>query len=121
MSTSDKEFRDKNLTNLIKYYYERLSAAIRRLGSDPDQLFTFDDLWSLLKKYGKYPFIAGLLTIVFALPADKDIPDVNELSESAANGDDRPNAVIRFDDATEELLTERINDLFIDLTDLGFY
>lgn len=121
LATSDKEFRDKSYQNVIKHYYESLSAAIKRLGSDPANLFTFGDLQNQLIKFGKYGFYIGTAAIIAILP-DDCIPSSGELSKAAPTGDSKANETFaQYDEKTEALLRTRMNDLFTDLLSWGYY
>lgn len=60
----DKPLRDLEYENLLTLYYETLSKTIRMLGSDPNELFTFANLKSELKRFGNYALIMGPLWIL---------------------------------------------------------
>lgn len=121
MATSDKEFRDKNYQNIIQHYYESLSEAIKKLGSNPANLFTFEDLQKQLKQFGKYGFYMGIVASVAILP-DEYIPDLSEMSQSAPKMDSNVTENISlYDENVRALLKGRVNDLFTDMLALGYY
>lgn len=63
-NSTDKALRDSEYENLLALYYETLSKSIRMLGSDPKELFTFENLKSELKRFGNYALIMGPLWIL---------------------------------------------------------
>lgn len=115
MSTAtDKEFRKNHYQSLMQHYHQALSDAIRRLGSDPDQLFPFDSFQSQLKKFGKYAFVQGLQMMQVVLTDPKDIPKMDDLEEGSAE-------LKGFIDSSNVEYRQRINDLVEDLMDYGYY
>lgn len=117
-TTCDKEFVDNNYHNAVTHYYESLCKYVARLGADPAQLFTLDELHGLLRKFGVYALMVGIFTITVALPDAKDIPDLDELNESNNSNDD---VIIPFDEATQLLYKKRINEFMVALVELGFF
>lgn len=63
-NSTDKALRDLEFESLLTLYYETLSKTIRLLGSDPNELFTFANLKSELKRFGNYALIMGPLWIL---------------------------------------------------------
>lgn len=102
LTTSDKKSRAEYYHSMVDYYYQQLAAAIRRLGSDPDKLFTYDDLMAQMKKFGKYGMILTIISIVAFMPQE--------------------NGVLLKDDATAQtMIRERATDMFDDFLQYGFY
>lgn len=92
--TSDKASR-KNYVHLLEHYYRALQTSIRRLGTDPQQCFTFDDLMKQMKLFGKYGFCTAILSIPLI------VGDVNEPKIQTA-------------------FAQRVNDLVVDFMELGY-
>ncbi|KAG6449365.1 hypothetical protein O3G_MSEX006035 [Manduca sexta] len=63
-SSSSEEFRAKYYDKLIEHYYTQLSLAIKRIGYDPEQVYSREDFDFEYKK--KLPF--GLHAAVFTVP-----------------------------------------------------
>jgi len=120
-TASDKSFRDKHYKNLIRHYHNTLSESIRRLGSDPDKLFTYADLEAELRKTGSYAMIISIITTLLVIPQAKHIPDLYKLNGDTSYNDDTDNTYEPFDEATQQRYRERINGLFTDFMAYGFY
>lgn len=56
---SDKDFRRKEHQRLIKFYYDTLSTQIRRLGSDPNNVYPYSVFQEHLKRFAVIIFIDG--------------------------------------------------------------
>lgn len=117
---TDRAFRQAEYQKLMQHYYESLSAQIRRLGSDPDALFTFDDFQCHLKKFGKFAFVMGPAMVPMMLADAKDIPNLDEMSEKMSD-EENVDLVKGFDNKTQIEYNKRINDLLEDLVDLGYW
>lgn len=104
-NSTDKELRAKEYNNLIAIYYKSLSRTIKSLGSDPEKLFTFENLKEELKRYGNFALI---VTPLFVLSAQIQLNETNTdetgLSEINQMEYDR-----------------RINGLLEDVINLGYY
>lgn len=86
-SATDKETRDKHYDNLLQLYYDALSKIVRRLGSDPDKLFTFNDLQDQLKICGKFVLIMPPLLLQIMMADANDVCNLDELSVRKDNGE----------------------------------
>lgn len=118
LTTSDQEFRHLHYDNLVKHYYDVLSESIRKLGSEPAELITFDDLLLLLKKFARYGTFMTLGSFVLVLPDDDIIPSSEQFSKDA---EDIEETVFKpFIETTREITHKRINDLFTDLVAWGY-
>ncbi|XP_047031329.1 uncharacterized protein LOC124638416 [Helicoverpa zea] len=106
---SDEQFRAKYFDRLVEHYYSQLSASMRRLHLNPQEIFPKEDFDAELKE--KLPF--GLSVAVFSLPVvtinPEDAPKVDES--------------LSFDDFsvenTNDLYTERINGVVDDFVRWG--
>lgn len=65
-ASTEKELRDKHYDELLRVYYQSLSALLRRLGSDPEKLFKFNDLQEQLRKFSYYGLIMAPLVITIS-------------------------------------------------------
>lgn len=120
-TTSDKIFRDHHYKNLIRHYHNTLSESIRRLGSDPEKLFTYADLEAELRKTGNYPMIISIITTLLVIPPSEHIPDLDKPNRDSAGNDEADHTYDPFDEATQQRYRERINGLFTDFIAYGFY
>lgn len=121
MSTStDRDFRQKEYQNVMDHYYRTLAQSIRRLGSDPDKLFSYADFQSELKKFGNFALLMGTMMTEMMLIDPNDIPDIDGLSEEVATVDKNLDV---FKPSVERdcQYDRRINDLFNDFIEMGYY
>lgn len=116
-----KALRDREYKNILKHYHNTLSESITKLGSDPDQLFTFEDLESQLKKFGKFAFIWGPMFVQMMLADPDDIPDLDQLSEDLVKQEGDINFVKNFNEDRQREYDTRMRDLLTDLVDYGYY
>lgn len=105
-AAADKTFRDKHYGDLLKAYYESLSATIQKLGSDPTELFTFNNLQSELKNYGRFAMFMGSILIQGRLAGAVDLKSV------MCNNYE--------DNTREQLYKKLVNELFVDLVNYGY-
>lgn len=115
---TDKPFRDREYRNLLKHYHRTLSNMLNKLGSDADKLFSFDDLESQLKKFGKFAFVTGPLCIQLTLVNPNDVANLDDIVQS---GDTNADFIAGFDAETQIEYDKRINGLFSDLIEFGYF
>lgn len=89
----------------MEAYYKSLSDTIRKLGSNPDELFTFEDFQSELKKFGRFAMLVGSIIYQVRLA---DASDFAKTLMSDLNGN------------RHELYCELVNGFFTDLSEYGY-
>lgn len=57
-----------------------------KLGSDPEKLFTFDDLTNELKLYGRFGLIFAPVLLQIVTSKTDGLPDIEETADSASGG-----------------------------------
>ncbi|PZC74088.1 hypothetical protein B5X24_HaOG208339, partial [Helicoverpa armigera] len=106
---SDKQFRAKYFDRLVEHYYSQLSASMRRLHLNPDEIYSKEDFDAEMKE--KLPF--GLSVAVFGLPMmtinPEDAPKVDENLSFEDFGVEK----------TNDLYIERINGAVDDFVRWG--
>ncbi|RZB38642.1 EcKinase, DUF1679, and/or APH domain containing protein, partial [Asbolus verrucosus] len=75
----------ENLNDILKNYYKSFSHHLERLGSDPDRLYSFDQLLKDWKNYSKYGVMMASLVLKVSL-TDKD--EVIDIAQAAEQGQD---------------------------------
>lgn len=103
--SDDKAFREKHYDSIVEAYYQSMSDTIRKLGSDPDKLFTFNDLQNELRKFGR------LAMLMSSNVYQARLADAGDLEETLTRD---------FEDDRQDLLHEVINGLFTDLSNYGY-
>lgn len=110
-TSTDKALRDKEYLNLLKHYHNSLSRTIRLLGSDPEELFTFDNLLDEMKKCGTYALLVAPMHIHIAAVGESEKVDMNESRDSTKE----------LSVNAEEEYERKLNDVIGDIVDLGYF
>lgn len=84
-SSTDRKLREEHYDKLIKIYHNALSNTITKLGSDPEKLFSFNDLLGELKRFGRFGLLLAPILLQIITSKPDDIPDMDEFAEDMAN------------------------------------
>lgn len=84
-SSTDRNLREKHYDKLIKIYHNALSNTITKLGSDPEKLFSFNDLLGELKRFGRFGLVLAPILLQIITTKPSDIPDMDQFAEDMAN------------------------------------
>jgi Ecdysteroid kinase-like family len=76
-----KEFRDRHFDDLIRVYYDKLSEAVKSLGSDPDKVFPREVLEAHIKRFAKFGMLMAILLLPLFTAQSADAPDLQELAD----------------------------------------
>lgn len=118
----DKAVRDKEYDNLLKLYYESLSKTVKLLGSDPDKLFTFDDLQDELKKYGMFTLTMAPMLIQTSLADSNEMSSFIEVNDKKAIENYEQELITGLNETAQLEYARRLNEVFEDVVDkLGYY
>lgn len=120
-SSTDKALRDKEYTNLIKLYHESLSKTVKLLGSDPDELFTLENLLSELKRFGVYALLMSPMLLQVSLAHSNEISNMDEMFDKVAEGESKINLVTELSSEGQSEYHRRLNEVFEDVIQLGYY
>lgn len=118
-SATDGPFRKLNYNKLLKTYYDSLSSTIRKLGSDPDKLYTFESLQSQLRKCGSFALLYGPMILQVRVAKACHFSDLDEFAERIDRGEDA-DIMKEFDDVTMAEYGTLINDVVSDLVSYGY-
>lgn len=118
-SVTDKPFRDQHYEKLLKTYYSALSESIRKLGSDPDKLYTFENLESQLRKFGEFALLCAPMIIILSVAGPNDIGSLDEYAELLDKGE-KVDLLKPFEGDTLQKYTTLINDVVTDLVNYGY-
>lgn len=80
-SSTDTSFRDQHYEKLLQTYYSSLSDTIRKLGSDPDKLYTYENFENQLRKFGRYALLCAPLIIGITVAGPNDVSNLDEYAE----------------------------------------
>lgn len=121
-NSTDKALRDSEYENLLTLYYETLSKSVRLLGSDPNELFTFQNLKSELKRFGNYALIMGPLWILETQQqhgTDEVFSD--DMFDKPASAKSEPAAGSGMRENGQDEFARRIKGLMEDIERLEYY
>lgn len=118
-STTEEDLREKHFQQLITTYYASLGATIRRLGSDPDKLFTYADLQSELRRFAGFGLLCGAMYLRAKVAEVSDIRDLDEYSNALDNGEEADLFKV-FDEAKLATFSKHINAVVRHLHEFGY-
>lgn len=118
-TSTDTQFRAREYHNLIRCYYDSLSSTIRQLGSDPERVFSFDDLQNELKRCGKVAALIApyMLRVILAQP--KDIRNYDQMNDADKEAKENKNHY-QLDDGADIAFRERFSAIVADLISYGY-
>lgn len=114
-----KEFRDSYLDTLLRTYHESLSEIVTRLGSDPQKLFSYDDLQSELQRHGEFALLCAPMIAQVRFVKSEDVSGLDDYAERVKNGED-VKFVNDFDEETQAEFDKFVNDAVVDLVERGY-
>lgn len=114
-SSTEKPLRDQHYDEFLHIYYDSLAAIVRRCGSDPDKLFTFDDFRGTLQTYGDYGVLEAALTVSIMV-TDDGVPsaDGRTKSDERLEPAEEDGHFVYFTPREEELYRKRLGDVLAD-------
>lgn len=119
-SSTDQALRQTDYQNLLRHYHNSLAGMITRLGSDPNQLFTFDNLLDEMKRFGLYA--CAISPFAQQVVMADSVPNLNECSQSLADDRSKRMRIVNdFGQAARQMYVKRINGIMSDLVNLGYY
>lgn len=118
-TATDKALRDQYYEKLLQTYYSSLSETVRKLGSDPGKLFTYENLKTELKKFGEFALLCGPIILQIAVANATDIRDLDEYSNEIEENNEIE-LITKFDEETQAIYSKLINDLVADLLDYEY-
>lgn len=94
---------------------------VKSLGSNPDELFTLDNLKDELKRCGNYAFLLAPMLISVSLAESSEISNLDEMCDKIADGERRHELITGLSDKAQLEYERRLNDTVEDLVKLGYY
>lgn len=120
-TASTKTFRDRHYEDLLNLYHDTLSDFLRRLGSDPEQMFprtAFDDQ---LVRFGRFGLLMATMLLPIITTKKEDIPDLDGMAEKLENGVDVSSEINNFkSEGTQDIYREKMAGCCRDMVRLGY-
>lgn len=91
-----------------------MCETIRKLGSDPEKLFTFENLQSQLRKFGEHILLFGPVILSVRMAKAENMENLDEYAERMERDEDA-DLLNDYDDETQTEFTRLVNDLITDL------
>lgn len=120
-SATDKSFRDKEYANLLEHYHKSVSNMIRKLGSDPDKLFSREQFQKELKKFGKFNFLMAPMWTQFRCLNLSNVPDIDEVIDDFVKIEKDADFYMEYDQTAQLEYKQAIDEIFGELIALGYY
>lgn len=92
---------------------------IHRLGSDPNKLYTFENLQAQMKKFAEFALLCAPVIIQIRIANEKNFGNLDEYAELVDKGIEA-DLIKKFDDETQNKFETLINDLVADLVEYGY-
>lgn len=118
-TSTDKTLRDAHIDEILHIYHDTLSAAMRRMGSDPDRLFSYADFQRDLNKFGRYGILIAPMLVQVVIADPTDIPDMDALSDEMAKTGNHE-AQMFISEKTANAYNRRISDVIRDAERYGY-
>lgn len=118
-SATDKKLRKNHYDELLQTYYSSLSETMRKLGSDPNRLYSFEVFQTQLRKFGETAIIFAPILLLVKIVDVKDIRPIDEYADCVANGEDT-DLIKELDNETQSKFGTLLNDIIDDLVELGY-
>lgn len=120
-TSTDKALRAKHYDNLLEIYHKSLSRTVKLLGSNPDELFTLNDLKDELRICGNYALLLAPMLISVSLADSSEISNLDEMCDKIAEGETRHELITGLNEQAQFEYDQRLNDVVDDLIELGYY
>lgn len=118
-SSTDKQFREQHYDELLQTYYSSLSKTIQRLESDPNKIFSYEQLQTQLRQFGETALLFAPMLMLVKLVNPEQIKPMNEYANSVEKGEET-DLINELDEEGQAEFSRLVNDLFDDLVNLGY-
>ncbi|XP_053679605.1 uncharacterized protein LOC128730559 [Anopheles nili] len=79
---TDEEFRRLHYVEMLDIYHNSLSALLKLLGHDPQQVFPRSALDLQLQLFGRFGLMLAVLLVPLQCTASEDLPDLDDTAET---------------------------------------
>ncbi|KAE8751674.1 EcKinase 2 [Frankliniella occidentalis] len=111
-----REFRDKHLDKLLGEYHDQLSANLRRLGSDPDKVYSRETMQAQLRERMRFGLGMAVMTVPLFLADPDEIPDMDEQFEKGADMKE----MLKVETKSAPERNKRISDVLEEMMERGW-
>lgn len=118
-SSTDTKFRAQYYNRLIESYYCALSQMIRKLGSDPNQMYPYESFQMQLRQFGEYALIMAPMIISVRVAKETDVSNLDDYARLIAEGKEA-HMLHEFTGDTQAEFSRLVNELVTDLLNYGY-
>lgn len=79
--STDREERETEYGDLLRTYYEQLSSNIRKMGSDPDALYSYDDFMDGFRLCGNFGLLVAPVCLLYRCIDDEDLANMRNFND----------------------------------------
>lgn len=116
MSSTAKPLRDKHFDEFLQIYYNNLANTLRACGSDPESLFSFENLQDQLKEFGHFGVTMAPMLLSIIVNDPSNIVQMDDFAENM----DEHKTMAKFDKKSEERYVSRVSDVISDGKSYGW-
>lgn len=120
-SCTDKAVRNEEYDNLIGSYHDSWAKSVKFLGSDPEKLFTLENLKDELKRCGNMVLIMMPMLIQLSLADSSEIVSKDEMFSKPSKEENKSNWMTGLSNAGQQEHDRRLNEIFEDVIERGYY
>lgn len=120
-TSTDKAMREKEFENLLLIYYERLATNIRKLGSDPNVLYPYQQLQKDVPLCGDFLLVTLPMMIQLSFVEARNANDLDDTFDVCVRGAVRTDLLVGLTANAQVAYRQRINDCIGDLDTLGCF
>lgn len=118
-TSTTTDLRQKYFDEFLKIYYTSLAGILRKCGSDPTQIFTFENLLQQIKKFGKCGLAASPILIEIMVADRSDITDIEEFAKDSLENENAEYVLVNMNDESKLTFKERLNGVIEDAIKYG--
>lgn len=115
MTSTNKQIRERYF-DLLGVYYDSLSNLMRKLGSDPNEWFTLEDLIDQLKIVGKFGVMIASFSLQIMVSDSKNIIDMDGITKDTKEVTE----FATLDEFSSNAYKERLSDVIKDAVRFGW-
>lgn len=91
------------------------------LGSNPNEMFTYENLQSELKEYGNFALVMASMLIQISQADSNEIVNLDEISDKMAGGECRQELITDLKEQSKIIYAQRLSDVIEDIIRLDYY
>lgn len=116
MTSTEKPLRDQHMDEFLRIYHSEVVAVISACGSDADALFTFEDLQSELRRFGKYGVASAPMLLSIIVNKPENIAKMDDIADDTVENKE----FAKFDQESAQNYVTRVTDVIKDAKSYGW-